>query len=809
MLHFIKNLFGLSPATSPEQVYSKTSNVFSELVHDIIAHWPTIRPFRVSEVLATHPELALDSRAMIELAIEEFLDGKRHGDSVTPTVFAQQFPYIRTALLDSLAVDLEISQLSGIFSKSLTNDKKAVVWPQIGETLANFRLKELLGKGGFSQVYLAEDLELHNREVAVKICRDDTHEASTLADLQHSAIGVVLGVRRIEDRQMIAISMQVISRVTMNDVIRHIWMSKRHSPVKGNPTPRFASSVWDAIKANGYQDHSTPDWIKTSFVDWVIQLAIQLSRGLAASHAKGYVHCDLKPSNVLITTEGQPVLIDFNVAFKQNANQSPGNVGGTLPYMAPEQIRAFSGRGYADIGAQTDVFGLGATLYQLLTGTMPFNTEMSPTDGIRALLQSRQMTPKPVRAFNTDIDERLERLIMKCLNYEVSARPQNALDVARELECIRDSRQTRRSRICRPTADRRRIGVALALAGTALVAVAVREKFNPDAPAAEKRPVVVAAAPVVILPAVAKKPSNQSIQEILIGGLEDLREGRLEIADEKFNRAIAIDPQHHGAKLGLARTKAQMHEVEEAEQLLNEIKWQTEFEPGEILAFRAYCKLQHPTKRLKNFGVAIQDSEAALLQGCENPRMLTNLAYCYFYSGKPSAKAVELLERARVKAPNVAETNILLASVYWHCRTANGVPLGKFDLQYLNEILESPPRNGDTCWRFADMFSRFAKTQSNTNPQLCSELSQAGVDCFQRACELSWDRNFWNHIHPQLAPEVRAQVEGQFADVPVDVLPKYPRVCSLLLDPLHNTRFDRVLSKQLGVGAPLTVSLEK
>ncbi len=596
----------------------------------------------------------------------------------------------------------------------------------------------------------------------------------------------------------------------MNDVIRHLWKPSRQSRLGIRSTPRAALTVWDAIKANGYPDLPTPDWTQGSFIDWVIKAAIQLSRGLAASHAKGYVHCDLKPSNVLITTEGQPVLIDFNVAFKHNANQSPGNVGGTLPYMAPEQIRAFSGRGYADIGAQTDVFGLGATLYQLLTGTMPFDAEMSAADGIRALLQSRQVTPKPMRAFNPEIGERLERLIMKCLNYEVGARPQNTLEVARELEYIQELRRMQFAKPARTSVmDRRRIGVALALAGSALAAVAVHEQIDRDAKLAEGQTAVATTSPKAALPDEPQRKSRP-IAEILMDGLDDLRQGSLDAAEAKFAQAVAIDPQHQGAKIGLARAKAQLKKVAEAEQLLGEIQWPSGLEPAEILAFRAYCGMQMlNTNRRIQFDAAIRHSEAAIQQGFSEPRMLTNLAYCYYFSPQTAAKSVELLERARMKAPNLPETNLLLASAYWQCRTNSGVPLGQFDLQYLSEVWEAPPRKAATCWYLADMFSAFASTQSTSNPQLCSEFSSVAVDFFERACELNWDRNMWNHIRPRLSPGIRSQAEARFADVPEDAKPSYPKTCVLILDPLHNTRFDRVLPRQLAVGEPLTASLEK
>ena len=207
---------------------------------------------------------------------------------------------------------------------------------------------------------------------------------------------------------MTAICMPLTSRSTLNDVLRRAaGQSER---------PTSASLVWDEIKTRNSISSAVPAWASKSFATWARDLMSNLAEALAASHAQNIVHCDLKPTNVLVTAEGKPTLVDFNVAFRQNAVASPANVGGTLPYMAPEQIRAFAGEGYSSIGPQTDVYGLAATIYELLTGRLPFGAAPPADDGVLMLLERRRERPKSIRLTNPQVSPEFDRLILECLS---------------------------------------------------------------------------------------------------------------------------------------------------------------------------------------------------------------------------------------------------------------------------------------------------------------------------------------------------------------------------------------------------------
>src|SRR5258708_18773253 len=102
-----------------------------------------------------------------------------------------------------------------------------------------------------------------------------------------------------------------------------------------------------------------------SFVQAVLWIASRLADGLGHAHERGILHRDLKPANVLLTDEGQPMLLDFNLAedVKGRPSASAALVGGTLPYMAPEHLEAFRGK-RRDVDARSDLFSLGILLYE-------------------------------------------------------------------------------------------------------------------------------------------------------------------------------------------------------------------------------------------------------------------------------------------------------------------------------------------------------------------------------------------------------------------------------------------------------------
>src|SRR5207253_10601572 len=115
-----------------------------------------------------------------------------------------------------------------------------------------------------------------------------------------------------------------------------------------------------------------------TYVEGIVHLAAQVADALEYSHSQGVFHLDLKPSNVLLTPSGRPMLLDFNLAKDRECRGQL--LGGTLPYMAPEQLRATADKASrererpeeADLDGRADVFALGVLLYELLAGQHPF-----------------------------------------------------------------------------------------------------------------------------------------------------------------------------------------------------------------------------------------------------------------------------------------------------------------------------------------------------------------------------------------------------------------------------------------------------
>jgi hypothetical protein len=261
------------------------------------------------------------------LAIAEFEERQSAGEELSATDFAERFPDVRSQLLDSLVFEKALQEMTGWFQSVLAPKTDDVQWPAVGDQIAGFKLVEPLGSGGFSRVFVAQELGYENRKVAVKICRQDTHEARTLATLTHSGIGAVHYVKQIPETGMTAICMPLTSRSTLNDVLRRSAGRSRR--------PTSASVVWDEIRSRNKIEAATPAWADQTFAVWTQDLMLSLAEALAASHAQDIVHCDLKPTNVLVTPEGNPTLVDFNVAFRQNAVACPANVGGDAAIHGP------------------------------------------------------------------------------------------------------------------------------------------------------------------------------------------------------------------------------------------------------------------------------------------------------------------------------------------------------------------------------------------------------------------------------------------------------------------------------------------
>ena len=255
---------------------------------------------------------------------------------------------------------------------------------------------EILGKigtGGMADVYKAKDHKL-NRFVAVKVLkpefREDTtfirkfrSEAQAAAVLTHPNIVNVFDVG--DDNGVYYIVMELIEGITLKE-----YISK-----KGKLSVKEATSI-----------------------------AIQVSMGLEAAHSHGIVHRDVKPQNIIISMDGKVKVTDFGIARAASSNTISSNVMGSVHYSSPEQVRG----GYSD--EKSDIYSLGITLYEMVTGKVPFDGDTTVAIAIKHLQE--EMVPPSV--YTPELPHSLEQIILKCTQKSVDRRYQNMEDVIADLK---------------------------------------------------------------------------------------------------------------------------------------------------------------------------------------------------------------------------------------------------------------------------------------------------------------------------------------------------------------------------------------
>ena len=255
---------------------------------------------------------------------------------------------------------------------------------------------EILGKigtGGMADVYKAKDHKL-NRYVAVKVLkpefREDTtfirkfrSEAQAAAGLTHPNIVNVFDVG--DDEGVYYIVMELIEGITLKE-----YISK-----KGKLSIKEATSI-----------------------------AIQVSMGLEAAHNHGIVHRDVKPQNIIISTDGKVKVTDFGIARAASSNTISSNVMGSVHYSSPEQVRG----GYSD--EKSDIYSLGITLYEMVTGRVPFDGDTTVAIAIKHLQE--EMVPPSVYAENLPYS--LEQIILKCTQKSVNRRYERMEEVIADLK---------------------------------------------------------------------------------------------------------------------------------------------------------------------------------------------------------------------------------------------------------------------------------------------------------------------------------------------------------------------------------------
>lgn len=265
---------------------------------------------------------------------------------------------------------------------------------KIGMLIADrYEVLEKTGTGGMSVVYRAKDHKL-NRTVAIKVLKQEFSdnanfvskfrvEAQAAAGLMHPNIVNVYDVG--EEKGMYYIVMEYVDGITL----------KKYIEKKSRLTVKEAISI-----------------------------AIQVSMGLQAAHNNHVIHRDIKPQNIMISRDGKVKVTDFGIAKAATSNTITSNVMGSVHYTSPEQARG----GYSD--ERSDIYSLGITLFEMLTGRVPFNGETTVAIAIKHI-QSPMPSP---REFVPDIPRSVEQIVLKCCEKSPDRRYQNMTELIADLK---------------------------------------------------------------------------------------------------------------------------------------------------------------------------------------------------------------------------------------------------------------------------------------------------------------------------------------------------------------------------------------
>ena len=328
--------------------------------------------------------------------------------------------------------------------------------PQVGDRFSGFDLLCEIGVGAFAHVFLAKQHDLANRHVVLKITASPNTEPQQLARLQHTHVVPINSVHHASGLQ--AVCMPYFGPCTLNDALQYIQdraatsdtaipdtsavfassREARTSEVKERLGPLSSEHTTGAASRPSRRDFEIADRCATAstpegYVDACVHIGWQIARALNHAHSQGIVHRDLKPANVLLADHGPTMLLDFNLSDEPEFNRTASfNVGGTLPYAAPENLESLiNGR---RVGIEADLYSLGVILYQLLTLHLPFPVRPGTSDlTIREMICDRKSGAVAADKYNSNLPPSLIALVEKLLSNNPRDRYQNADELSDDL----------------------------------------------------------------------------------------------------------------------------------------------------------------------------------------------------------------------------------------------------------------------------------------------------------------------------------------------------------------------------------------
>ncbi len=388
---------------------------------------------RAEELIPKFPNTQQRSEVVLDLIYEEYLQRQADGDDDVEQDLMRRFPQWCEPL--RLMIDCQ---------RLLQSSDPQPDYPDIGDWLGEFRLLAELGQGARGRVCLAAQTDLADRLVVLKLTPLNGVEHLSLARLQHTNIVPVYSVADDPDRRLRILVMPYFGKATLATMLTSLAdvpLANRH----GEQLVAALDQVHDPLLPVAVATPARQMLAHVSYTQAVCWLAASLADALQYAHDRGLVHLDVKPSNVLLAADGQPMLLDFHLACEPVCRDGPlpDRFGGTPEYMPPEQQRAMlalrEGKPIeTDVDARADIFSLGAIVYELLGGRLHNGTYFDQPERASVRFGHKNYdkpdaSALPLNQINAQVSLGLSDIVAKCLSLRPEDRYVTATALADDL----------------------------------------------------------------------------------------------------------------------------------------------------------------------------------------------------------------------------------------------------------------------------------------------------------------------------------------------------------------------------------------
>ena len=444
---------------NPVEARSQKRELLAEQQED----WAADRPAPPEHYLKRWPTDPKADADAASLLVAEIFQRRERGEQPSVDDYERRFPEHGRVLGTLVRHQDLIHSLGG----SRRRPDRLLRLPEEGEELFGFRLRQPLGRGAFARVYLAEQPDLACRPVVLKVSAIEGSEHHTLARLQHTNIVPIFSVHEDERAGLRAVCMPYFGGGTLSRILEQLWTKTTRPSLGGQLVEALEEVGFPALGASGEEPgggagseprtHEPPAESQTPLalmrglsyhkaVGWIVA---QLAEGLHHAHQRGILHRDVKPSNILLSAEGQPLLLDFNVAQEMAAGTAQAILGGTVAYAAPEHLIALRDCTpdlIRRVDRRSDLYSLGLVLAEMVTGGHLFEqggSYSARTTQIEAMVVERSRNIPSLRQVRRDVPWTLESIARKCLDPDPARRYQQGDHLADDLRRFLEDRPLR------------------------------------------------------------------------------------------------------------------------------------------------------------------------------------------------------------------------------------------------------------------------------------------------------------------------------------------------------------------------------